>query len=78
MHRGLLAEARDYLEQSLRSSRSVRRRIWESWRLVELAALARLQDDEAAVVSFVDQARPMFQAIGDADGLADIRALAGG
>jgi predicted ATPase/DNA-binding SARP family transcriptional activator len=78
MHRGLLAEARDYLEQSLRSSRSVRRRIWEAWRLVELAALARLQGDGAAVVSFADQARPMFEAIGDADGLADIRALAAG
>jgi tetratricopeptide (TPR) repeat protein len=78
MHRGKLAEARDYLEQSLDSSRSVRRRRWEAWRLLELAALARLQGDQPAVVSFVGQARPIFDAIGEAQGLDEARALSAG
>jgi predicted ATPase/DNA-binding SARP family transcriptional activator len=77
-HRGALAEARDYLEQSLDSSRAVRRRKWEGWRLVELGALARLQGDEAAVVSFVGQARPIFEAIDDRDGLHEVQALSDG
>jgi predicted ATPase/DNA-binding SARP family transcriptional activator len=78
MQRGALAEARDYLEQSLTSSRAVRRGKWVAWRLVELAALADLQGDEAAVASFVDQARPMFEAIDDRQGLNEVQALSGG
>jgi Tfp pilus assembly protein PilF len=78
MQRGALAEARDYLEQSLTTSRAVRRGKWVAWRLVELAALADLQGDEAAVASFVDEARPMFEAIDDRQGLNEVQALSGG
>jgi type II secretory pathway component PulL len=78
VHRGALDEARDVLEQSLQASRSAGRRRWEAWRLVELAALARLQGENGSVTSLADQAQPMFEAIGDAEGLDEVKALKGG